>query len=171
MALTASSTFFLFVLFLVINLKATAATAAAMPFGPDIHVFADHMVLASSDMWSGGSTPARVWGNADANEAITITGLPAGAIVTPNNPFTADAAGNFTVTIAAASSLTPVNLVFTGSSSKHVSTINDVLFGHTILCRLVTFYSEARYSSNTHSYYSCARYLSNTHSYYSYLYV
>ena len=126
------------------------ATAAAR-WGPDSNVFSDHMVLASSDKWSGGVTPARVWGIADANEVITVTGLPSGAIVSPSNPFSADATGNFSITIAAASSLTPVNLVFIGSSSKHVSNISDVLFGHTILCSGQSNMDMAVYCSFTYN--------------------
>ena len=64
-------------------LLASARAACPSKWGPDGCVFASHMVLASSDAWSAGSTPARVWGQAGANEQVTITGLPAGAEAPP----------------------------------------------------------------------------------------
>jgi len=90
------------------------------------------MVLASNDTWSAGSTPARIWGTAGANELITVSGLPAGAIVAPSNPFRANASGFFSITISAAASLAPSDIAFKGESQA--VTLADVLFGHTILC-------------------------------------
>lgn len=114
-------------------LLASARAACPSKWGPDGCVFASHMVLASSDTWSAGSTPARVWGQVGANEQVTLTGLPAGAVVSPSNPFAANGSGFFSITIAAPASLTPSDLVFTGASKQAV-TLADVLFGWTILC-------------------------------------
>jgi sialate O-acetylesterase len=91
------------------------------------------MVLASSDPWSGGITPARIWGTALPAEAITLGGLPDGAIVTPSNPWLADASGNWSIQVSATASLNPANLTFTGSHGTQVI-LGDVLFGHTFLC-------------------------------------
>jgi len=107
-----------------------------MAWGPDACVFADSMMLASSDVWQAGSTPARVWGrHAAPGEWITVTGLPPGAAVTPRNPFQADAAGNWSITVAVRASLEPRNITFTGAAgAAGAVTLRDVLFGHTILC-------------------------------------
>lgn len=102
-------------------------------WGPDGCVFGSHMVLASSDAWSGGATPARVWGTALPGESISLTGLPAGATVIPSNPWTADSLGNWSVQVSAAASLVPSNLTFDGSKGNQAVLV-DVLFGHTILC-------------------------------------
>jgi len=91
------------------------------------------MVLASSDPWSGGVTPARMWGFASPGEVVSVSGLPAGAVVSPSNPFTASAAGNWSITIASPASLTPHNLTFRGTSNESVVLI-DVLFGLSVLC-------------------------------------
>ena len=109
-----------------------ASGACPSKWGPDGCVFAPHMVLASNDTWSAGSTPARIWGTAGANELITVSGLPAGAVVAPSNPFRANASGFFSITISAAASLAPSDIAFKGESQA--ITLADVLFGHTILC-------------------------------------
>jgi hypothetical protein len=101
-------------------------------WGPDPGVFASHMVLASNDTWRGGSTPARVWGAGTPGESITLSGLPAGAAVTPSNPWTVPPSGNWSITVSVAASLSAFNLTFTGA--KESVEIDDVLFGHTILC-------------------------------------
>ena len=91
------------------------------------------MVLASSDVWTGGVTPARVWGKAVPGESISLIGLPAGATVTPSNPWPADSMGNWSIEVSATASMDPVNLTFSGSNSTQV-VLEDVLFGHTFLC-------------------------------------
>jgi hypothetical protein len=90
------------------------------------------MVLASSDSWRGGSTPARIWGQAAAGESVQLSGLPAGAAVLPSNPFTADSEGFWSITAAVPASLTNYSLVFAGKANS--VTLADVLFGHTMLC-------------------------------------
>lgn len=100
-------------------------------WGPDGCVFASHMVLASNDPWLGGVTPARIWGNAGPGESVLLTGLPAGTEVLPSNPFSADSAGNWSITVSVPASLTNYSLTFTGKTSN--ITLQDVLFGHTIL--------------------------------------
>lgn len=107
-----------------------------LSWGPDSLVFADNMVLASSDAWHAGSTPARVWGVVDAGETVTVGGLPGGAVVAPSNPFTANATGGFLITIAVPASLTAYNISFTGAKSS--VTLHNVLFGHTVLVSLCT---------------------------------
>ena len=52
--------------------------ASAGVWGPDPAVFADNMVLASSDVWHAGSTPARVWGVVNAGESVAVLGLQVG---------------------------------------------------------------------------------------------
>jgi hypothetical protein len=74
-----------------------------------------------------------VFGTAQPSERVTITGLPAGAVVTPGNPFTAGADGNWSVSIAAADSNVGVTLTFTGASGA-TAALRDVLFGVTALC-------------------------------------
>jgi hypothetical protein len=105
------------------------------PWGPEPSVFGSHMVLASSDPWSGGVTPARIWGSASPGETLAVGGLPPNAVVSPSNPFTADGEGAWSITVAVPASLTPYTLVFKGSASSHDNvTLEDVLFGHTFLC-------------------------------------
>ena len=120
-----------------------AGRAAACPphlagrWGPDACVFANKMVLASSDAWQAGSTPARVWGSGAAPGApIALRGLPAAATVTPGNPWRADALGNWSIEIGVLASLTSYNLTFssTGTATNQAVTLTDVLFGHTVLC-------------------------------------
>jgi hypothetical protein len=106
--------------------------ASAATWGPDSQVFGSHMVLASNDPWSGGVTPARVWGTGVAGEAIAVGGLPAGAVVEPSNPWTVSADGTWNITVSAPASMTPYNLLFKGSASTVL--LEDVLFGHTFLC-------------------------------------
>jgi len=107
--------------------------ASAGVWGPDPAVFADNMVLASSDVWHAGSTPARVWGVVNAGESVAVLGLPAGAVVAPSNPFSSDAmTGGFAITIAVPSSLTAYNISFNGSATS--KTLHNVLFGYTLLC-------------------------------------
>ncbi len=103
----------------------------ALPWGPDPLIFANHSVWASSDAWSGGVTPAKVFGRGYPGEQIRVTGLPAGA-VQPSNPFTVPASGNFSITLSVPASLAAYNIAFTGVNAT--TTISDVLFGHTILC-------------------------------------
>lgn len=103
---------------------------AAAKWGPDVSVFASHMVLASSDVWSGGSTPATVWGTGAPGEAITVSGLPAGAVAP--NPFIVPASGNWSISVSVRASLTPYTLAFNSTTQGVV--LDDVLFGHTFLC-------------------------------------
>lgn len=114
---------------------ASARACSSTAWGPDGCVFASHMVLASSDPWRGGVTPARVWGTAAPGESVLLTGLPAGAVVLPSNPFTAGANGTWAITVAVPASLANYSLTFTGSAGSAAAvTLQDVLFGHTILC-------------------------------------
>jgi len=114
---------------------AAVPARAAPRWGPNPGVFASHMVLASSDPWSGGVTPARVWGTAAPGEAVAVGGLPAGAVVRPSNPVVADAAGNWSITIAQRASLTPYALSFKSTTvAANAVVLEDVLFGHTFLC-------------------------------------
>jgi hypothetical protein len=131
------------------NLLALLCSAAAFPldpldatppvptaqatWGPNPLVFGDHMVMASKTPWRGGSIPARVFGAAQPSESVTISGLPAGAVVTPGNPFTADATGKWSVNISAADSDVGTNLTFSGASGA-TAVLRDVLFGVTVLC-------------------------------------
>lgn len=115
---------------LVACATAVASGCSSAAWGPDQCVFAPHMVLASSDAWRSGVTPARVWGNAAPGEVLTLSGLPDGAVVTPSNPWKAAADGTWTIQIEALASLTPSNLTFSGSS-KMSTTLTDILFGHT----------------------------------------
>lgn len=103
---------------------------ASAAWGPQPPLFTSQMVLASNDSWSGGSTPAIVWGFGTPGESITVSGLPEGA-VSPN-PFTVPASGNWTVTMSVQASLTSYNIAF--NSSTHGLVLDDVLFGHTFLC-------------------------------------
>jgi sialate O-acetylesterase len=123
---------FLSALALALGSVAVSARGCATTWGPDGCVFASHMVLASSDPWRGGSTPARIWGTAAPGESILLSGLPAGAAVLPSNPFSAAADGNWSITVAVPASLTNYSLTFAGKSSR--ATLQDVLFGHTVLC-------------------------------------
>ena len=68
----------------------------------------------------------------NAGESITISGLPAGAVVAPSNPFTANTTGGFAITVAVPSSLASYNISFAGAATT--KTLHNVLFGHTILC-------------------------------------
>jgi hypothetical protein len=111
---------------------ALAAACNPAAWGPNSCVFASSMVLASNDTWRAGSTPARVWGFGSPGESITLTGLPSDAVVLPSNPWTVDGSGNWSITVSQAASLTSYNLSFSGAKS-HVE-LDDVLFGHTILC-------------------------------------
>ena len=111
----------------------TYADCSPSSWGPDTCVFGSHMVLASSDAWSGGVTPSRVWGTSLPSESITLSGLPAGATVAPSNPWLADSSGNWSIEVSATASLIPANLTFSGSNGSQV-VLADVLFGHTFLC-------------------------------------
>lgn len=111
-----------------------APACAASTWGPQPCTYASGMVLSSTTPWrASGSQPAVVHGLAQTSETLTLTGLPPGARVSPSNPWTADAAGNWAVTLASADTSVPVNLTFTGSSGKLV-VLEDVLFGLTMLC-------------------------------------
>ncbi len=112
-------------------LCAAAVTASALSWGPNPLIFADHSVWASNDAWSGGATPAKVFGWGYAGEQITVTGLPAGA-VQPSNPFTVPASGNFSIVVSVPASLAAYNISFNGANAT--AHIADVLFGHTFLC-------------------------------------
>ena len=122
--------------FLVLCASVVAAAACTFPYagawGPNNCVFANHMVIASNAAWSGGVTPAFVYGVGVPGEKITLTGLPAGATVAPSNPWPVQADGTWSITLSAATSLTPFNLTFVGA--KNSVTISDVLSGHTVLC-------------------------------------
>ena len=102
-------------------------------WGPNPTVFTSHMVLHSNDAWSGGVTPARIWGSAEANETVTVSGLPDGAVVSPSNPFAANASGFWSITISTPPSQMPVKLSFLGASGSSVA-LDDVLFGAVFLC-------------------------------------
>ncbi len=104
--------------------------ARALPWGPDPLIFANHSVWASSDAWSGGVTPARVFGVGYPGESILVSGLPPGSV--QPNPFTVPASGNFSILVSVAASLTPYEVVFTGGNAT--ARVSDVLFGHTFLC-------------------------------------
>jgi hypothetical protein len=97
-------------------------------------VFGDNAVLSSSTAWQGGVTPARVFGGGVKGEAITITGLPAGAVVAPSNPFTVPSDGSWSVTIASPDSPDFFNITFTGSAKQNAVTLRSVRFGLTWLC-------------------------------------
>ena len=102
-------------------------------WGPQPPLFTSHMVLASNDAWSGGVTPAIVWGLGTPGEAITVSGLPAGA-VSPN-PFTVPASGNWSIQISVAASLKSYTISFNSSAHAWNNVVlDDVLFGHTFLC-------------------------------------
>lgn len=109
-------------------------------WGPNGCVFADHMVLASNDVWQAGHTPAKIFGSyAAPGESITLTGLPVGTAVLPSNPFTADASGNWSISVSIKASLAPYTITFVGSGigaegKPNSFTVQDVLFGHTFLC-------------------------------------
>lgn len=92
------------------------------------------MVLASSDTWSGGVTPARIWGVGSPGESISLMGLPVEATVVPSNPWAADTQGNWSIEVLAPASLVSSNLTFIGSTSNNSVTLEDVLFGFTFLC-------------------------------------
>ena len=110
-----------------------AAASCGGGWGPDPCAFGSHAVLASNAPYRGGVTPARVWGAAAPHETLTLSGLPAGAVVTPPSPFVASANGTWEVTISVPPSQRPVNISFAGSSGKTV-VLEDVLFGLSILC-------------------------------------
>jgi hypothetical protein len=114
-------------------LAPTPPLASCGAWGPNPCAFGDDAVLASSTPWSGGVTPARLFGAAGANEKLTITGLPPGAAVLPSNPFAAGSDGAWSVTVASPDSPERVNITFTGSGGKAV-TLHRVRFGYTILC-------------------------------------
>jgi len=114
-------------------LDAAPPPAACGAWGFSSCAFGDDAVLASSSPWSGGVTPARLFGAAGAREALTLAGLPPGAAVLPSNPFTADANGAWSVTVAAPDSPARFNLTLTGGSGK-AATLRGVRFGLTILC-------------------------------------
>jgi hypothetical protein len=122
----------LLALSLITFLLSTDASCSTTSWGPNACVFASHMVLASSDPWRGGVTPARIWGNALPGESVLLSGLPAGTEVLPSNPFSADSSGNWSITVSVPSSLSNYSLSFEGKTEK--VTLIDVLFGHTILC-------------------------------------
>ena len=102
-------------------------------WGPEPCAFGDNAVLASSTPWSAGATPARLFGSANANEKLTLSGLPPGAVVTPASPFSAGADGRWEVTVASPDSPAKFDLTVSGSSGKAV-TLHGLRFGHTILC-------------------------------------
>lgn len=114
-------------------LDATPPVAACGGWGPNPCAFSDNAVLASSTPFSRGVTPARLFGAAAAGEQLTLSGLPAGAVVTPSNPFTAGADGAWSVTVASPDSPAPVNITLAGSSGKS-ATLHNVRFGLTLLC-------------------------------------
>jgi hypothetical protein len=134
----------------VLLLEGTTRTRGCPPlfaqeWGPDRCVFGSKMVLASSDVWQAGSTPARIWGrHAAPHELITLRGLPAGTTVLPSNPWLADTHGNWSITVAVQASPTAYNLTFTGAAAdagdggrdgaRNVAVLKNVLFGHTLLC-------------------------------------
>ena len=140
------------VLVLLLLLEGTGACPPllAREWGPDRCVFASKMVLASSDMWQAGSTPARIWGrHAAPHELITLRGLPLGTAILPSNPWRADAQGNWSITVTVRASPTAYNLTFAAAaaadegdsattslsrSPREEAVLTDVLFGHTILC-------------------------------------
>lgn len=113
-------------------LSLALAVHCAASWGPDARVFANHMVIASSDVWSGGSTPAVIWGAGVPGESIRLSGFPAGATVMPANPWTVASDGNWSISLSTPASLTAFNLSFVGKSN--FVTIVDVLAGHTMLC-------------------------------------
>ena len=102
-------------------------------WGPEPCAFSDNAVLSSSTPWSGGVTPALVFGAANPGEKITLSGLPSGAIILPSNPFVADATGLWEITIASPDSMAGNTLVFSGDANKNV-TLSNIRFGLTILC-------------------------------------
>jgi hypothetical protein len=115
----------------------------ARGWGPDPCVFSSKMVLASSDVWQAGSTPARIWGrHSTPNQPITLHGLPDEAVVHPSNPWRADIHGNWSITVSVRASPNAYNLTFTavdehaggGDKGRKKAVLLDVLFGHTILC-------------------------------------
>ena len=129
----ASRPLLLGVVLLLLGQAAACPPRIAGLWGPDPCVFASHMVLASSDAWQAGSVPARVWGrHAAPHASILLRGLPPGATVTPSNPWTADAQGNWSITVGVNASLANYTLKFT--SGEEAATLADVLFGHTFLC-------------------------------------
>lgn len=112
------------------SVDALPPRAPPSAWGPQPPLFTSHMVLASNDAWSGGVTPAIVWGLGTPGESVTVSGLPAGA-VSPN-PFTVPASGNWSIQLSVPASLTSYTIAF--NSSTHGLVLDDVLFGHTFLC-------------------------------------
>lgn len=110
-----------------------STSSCGTEWGFDTCAFGDNAVLSSSTPWSGGVTPARLFGNATANEKLTLSGLPPGATVQPSNPFTAGADGSWTVTVASPDAPLFVNITLSGNGGK-ASTLHNVRFGLTILC-------------------------------------
>ena len=108
-------------------------SACGSGWGFEPCAFRDNAVLASSTPWSGGVTPARLYGSAAPSEKLTLSGLPAGAVVSPSNPFSAGADGSWEVTVASPDSPAMSNITLSGSSGKSV-TLHDVRFGLTMLC-------------------------------------
>ncbi len=82
------------------------------------NIFTDHMVLQRDQ-------PNRVWGRADAEEAVTVT------IGDQQHATTADAEGNWSVTLDPLSVGDPLVLTAKG---KTTVTINDVLVGEVWIC-------------------------------------
>jgi hypothetical protein len=115
---------------------APSCAAASSAWGPNPCAFGSGMVLSAATAWrsSGGApAPARIWGTAGALESVTLSGLPAGARVTPSNPFTATANGTWSIEVAADASPSAVNLTFLGAGGK-AAVLTDVLFGLVVLC-------------------------------------
>ena len=102
-------------------------------WGFDPNAFSDNAVLASSTPWSGGVTPARLFGTSIPKERLTLSGLPPGAVVEPSNPFTAGSDGAWSVTVSSPDSPSSSDITLTGSSGK-AATLHGVRFGMTILC-------------------------------------
>jgi len=122
----------------LLSLSIHFASSAPSYWGPDPQVFDSHMVLAPSDVWSGGVTPAKVWGVGTPGEYITVSGLPQGALLPYPNPFLVDSTGNFSFTITIPSSMTPYQISFnTTTFTQKGVVLDDVMFGHTFLCRSV----------------------------------
>jgi hypothetical protein len=108
-----------------VHIDAPASDAAS--FGPNTFVFGSNMVMACSDDHPEG---ARVFGKANAGETVTVTVLGASPAATAKT--TANAGGNWELSLHVKASLTSYNISIDGSNQTDPVVLENVLFGDTV---------------------------------------
>ena len=106
---------------LLVSVRASSATLRASA------LFSDGLVLQTTD---GDGPGAKISGTAAPNEHITLSSSPPHATATT----TADAAGQWVLTVNASATGGPYMLLITGDHAGETLVAHDVLFGDVYLC-------------------------------------